>query len=108
MYPSVWRDSGCGAHFIIWRNQILWCDRDDNVSWHDHSLRERIFERLPRFGLPPVHFEELAAAFGEAPWEVLWECRAIARAGLALSSDKNQRFVKRPIWSAGRESTDGK
>ncbi|WP_442869546.1 DUF6527 family protein [Bradyrhizobium sp. CCBAU 11386] len=27
LYPSFWRDGGCGSHFIIWRGQLLWCDR---------------------------------------------------------------------------------
>ncbi|MBH5400723.1 hypothetical protein HZZ13_23475 [Bradyrhizobium sp. CNPSo 4010] len=27
LYPSVWRDGGCCSHFIIWRGQLLWCDR---------------------------------------------------------------------------------
>jgi hypothetical protein len=25
LMPSVWRTSGCRAHFIVWRSQILWC-----------------------------------------------------------------------------------
>ena len=31
IYPSVWRDTGCRAHFIVWNDQILWCDVDDAV-----------------------------------------------------------------------------
>ena len=27
MYPSIWRDTGCGSHFIIWRNKILLLNR---------------------------------------------------------------------------------
>src|SRR5437899_8481676 len=34
LYPSVWRDGGCGSHFIVWRAHVLWCDRfeEDNVE----------------------------------------------------------------------------
>lgn len=92
LYPSVWRDSGCGAHFIVWRDKILWCDRDDEVVWHDHALRAQILDRLPPADMPPLHFEELAAILRESPWDVLWECRAMARAGLAVSSDKSRKF----------------
>jgi hypothetical protein len=24
LLPSVWRDSGCGSHFIIWENTVWW------------------------------------------------------------------------------------
>src|SRR5437764_1110256 len=26
LYPSVWRDDGCGAHFVVWSNNVYWCD----------------------------------------------------------------------------------
>jgi hypothetical protein len=102
LYPSVWRDSGCGAHFIVWRDKILWCDRDDDVAWHDHKLRIQILDHLPPADMPPLHFEDLAAALAESPWDVLWECRAMARAGLAVSSDKNRKFVAAPKRSKAK------
>lgn len=92
VYPSIWRDTGCGAHFIIWRNKILWCGRDDDISWQDHALRRRILDHLPPFEAAPIHFVQLADKLGEVPWDVAWECRRLARAGLAISSDKNQKF----------------
>lgn len=39
LMPSVWRTSGCRSHFILWRNQVWWCDwydgADDEPSWPD-------------------------------------------------------------------------
>jgi Family of unknown function (DUF6527) len=107
LYPSVWRDSGCGAHFILWRDKLLWTDIDNEIAWHDEALRRRILERLPPPGTPAMHFEELAATLGEAPWEVLWECRALARGGFAVASDKNLRFGAAPKRTARHETSDG-
>src|SRR5690349_12185968 len=25
LYPSYWRDDGCGSHFIVWDSHIYWC-----------------------------------------------------------------------------------
>jgi hypothetical protein len=25
LLPSVWRDSGCGSHFIVWESEVWWC-----------------------------------------------------------------------------------
>ncbi len=25
LLPSVWRDSGCGSHFILWESEVWWC-----------------------------------------------------------------------------------
>lgn len=27
LMPSVWRDGGCGSHFVLWSNEVWWCDR---------------------------------------------------------------------------------
>ena len=97
LYPSVWRDSGCGAHFILWRDRLIWCDGSDDVSWHDPALQHRIHEVLPAANEPPAHFEELASVLGEPPWDVLWECRALARNGIATAYQKNRKFRRTPV-----------
>lgn len=37
LMPSVWRDSGCESHFILWRNELYWCgvteEDTDARSW---------------------------------------------------------------------------
>src|SRR5437016_13100531 len=36
LYPSYWRDSACGSHFIVWNNRIYWCygwESDDSYGW---------------------------------------------------------------------------
>jgi hypothetical protein len=32
LLPSVWRTTGCKSHFILWDNQIWWCE-----SWSGES-----------------------------------------------------------------------
>src|SRR3954466_5762253 len=39
LFPSVWRDTGCGAHFILWANTIFWTDRDRLTGSPDNELR---------------------------------------------------------------------
>lgn len=37
LMPSVWRDSGCESHFVLWENRVWWCDRrgeePEGASW---------------------------------------------------------------------------
>lgn len=84
VYPSVWRDSGCGSHFIIWSNRLYMLGRyreDDDPVW----IREQHAALLPlvraRLGDKPVHFVELADAMRQVPWDVLDALKALARSG---------------------------
>src|ERR1700721_1607132 len=31
LYPSYWRDTACGSHFIIWNNIIYWFSENDEI-----------------------------------------------------------------------------
>ena len=45
LVPSVWRDSGCGAHFIVWKDRILWCGYkgvEDNSPEYDLNLEAKV------------------------------------------------------------------
>lgn len=87
LYPSVWRESGCESHFIIWRNQIwLFGTNDDEFEdseLADESLptREAVFARLPTAGL--ISFYDVAEALDAIPWDVLRICRRLVRSGTA-------------------------
>ena len=65
LMPSVWRTTGCESHFIVWRNQVWWCefgsddDRDTPVvaeeSWPlemEDELKSE-WRRLARRPRPP-------------------------------------------------------
>lgn len=49
LYPSVWRDGGCGSHFIVWRDAVLWCDRFEGGNRepeYDVSVDGRVLDVL--------------------------------------------------------------
>lgn len=84
LYPSVWREGGCGSHFIVWRGRIIWCDRFEwgNVEPpYDSSLEHRILAVLK-----PDQFrssDDLAAELDEITWEVSRGARRLAKSGFA-------------------------
>jgi len=96
LYPSVWRESGCEAHFILWRNDLIWCDGLDSPRWKDEELKRRVREILPPSGSVHKHFEELATQIDAIPWEVLWACSSLVADGVANSSAKGSRFGLAP------------
>lgn len=99
LFPSVWRESGCKSHFIVWHDTILWCDRytegnrePENLS---ADLTDRVFAILDdRF----VPFAELAQQLGEIPWEVARACRLLKGDGRAEEDAKPRlgRYRRKP------------
>ncbi len=90
VYPSVWRESGCRSHFIIWDDRILWCN--DESSWDsvpDTALASRVVPQLPKDG--QRSFEEIADVLNEAPWAVLMCCRDLVKKGLVREGSGNFR-----------------
>lgn len=86
LFPSVWRESGCGSHFIVWHNEIIWCDRWENPGREPppDPLAAQLNERvLARLGADFRAFAVIAAELGEIPWEVLRACRGLVRVSLA-------------------------
>ena len=81
LYPSVWRDSGCESHFILWDNRVLWFDYG---SWWDDQedlkLDDKVFAffKIKR----SLHYSEIADTMQEVPWEILRSCRRLAKKGL--------------------------
>ena len=92
LYPSVWKDSGCRAHFIVWNNQLLWCDEYTAVSWDDAILLHAVKHNLPSSNTAHRHFEEIAGDLGAIPWEVLWACQALERLGQAEATERGSKF----------------
>jgi hypothetical protein len=85
LFPSIWRDTGCESHFIIWRDQILLFGRlDDNFSSSpvhpdQRSIARRVLEGWPSQGW--ASYADVAEGLDEIPWDVLDACRNLARAG---------------------------
>jgi hypothetical protein len=95
LYPSVWRDTHCGSHFIIWRDRILLFrdDYDDTEQPTQHeeirALSAKVLERIPAFEF--VSYVTIADALNEIPWDVLQACRALVRAGRTREGSGEQR-----------------
>lgn len=82
IYPSIWRDTGCRAHFIIWKDRILWCEPTElaNVKV-DEALIKTVFNTLPTDKF--IHFELVADSLNEIPWDVIWACDELVHRGQA-------------------------
>ena len=85
LYPSVWREGGCGSHFIVWRGRILWCHRFMEGNFepeHDPRLETRVHAKLD----PTISRSafDLAADLDELVWDVDRALRALARKGFAV------------------------
>ncbi|QPB24581.1 DUF6527 family protein [Rhizobium sp. 007] len=92
LFPSVWRDSGCKSHFVVWRGHVLWCDRweDGNVEpAYDPALEDKIWKSLPDDRLKSA--VEVAYELDEIPWDVSRVCRQLARCGKAEAGTGNRR-----------------
>lgn len=89
LFPSYWRDSKCGSHFILWSNHVYWCDWEDDGLWTSASvIQDRVYQALPDHF---VHYEQLAEQLGEIPWDVLLACHALVRKGEAVMNQPRSK-----------------
>lgn len=91
LFPSIWRETGCESHFILWRDSIYWCGPGDDwpaFRIQNDELDARVLGALPRGRLTP--YSEIAEALDEIPWEVLAACQRLARVGKARSGEGRQ------------------
>lgn len=95
LYPSVWRESGCESHYIIWRNKILlfrnYDDYFDDTPQADTigAINDAVLRQLPKSGL--IEYSEVAEALNEVPWDVLMVCRQLVRTRMAREGTGKQR-----------------
>lgn len=95
VFPSVWRDSGCESHFIIFKNQIFlfgrWRDDEEGDLWanEDTLNRDDVLEALSRDSLESV--TTIADRIDALPWDVLNICRRLVYDGVAVEGTKGQR-----------------
>lgn len=82
VFPSVWRESGCKSHFIIWRDSIDWVSADWTLPDEDvdSALQTLVLEALTN---KPQSYVDLADMIDHIPWDVLRACRALVAGGLA-------------------------
>jgi hypothetical protein len=94
LYPSVWRDTGCRSHFIVWRSRIYWCDRWEELAAPSAEAEEKVPRSLSA-GF--IHYAAIAQALGLVPWEVLSACNRLVSAGRAQAGEGDKRGYFRSV-----------
>lgn len=95
LYPSVWRNTGCRSHFIVWRSRIYWCDRDEELQAVDADLEARVMRALMPTARP---YAEIAKDLDVVPWAVLSACRRLQRLGkVREGSGQEQGWFRRAL-----------
>jgi hypothetical protein len=84
LFPSVWRDSGCESHFIVWHGSILWCGAAGNIEPpYDTALEEYVLESLTYDEFQSA--EDIASQIDEIPYDVARTGHRLVTRGLAIS-----------------------
>ncbi|OIQ80711.1 hypothetical protein GALL_375250 [mine drainage metagenome] len=93
LFPSVWRDSGCRSHYIIWNGKIVlfgkYEDDFEATPQLTPSMLEAVYAKLPNSGL--IQFAEIAESLESVPWDVLTACRELVKAKRAYEGGDKQR-----------------
>lgn len=89
LFPSVWRESGCESHFIIWAGRIYLFGAfsdDDPDDWMERAAGDPSEANILS-ELSPNEYQgaaDIADRIGALPWDVLVGCRRLVKAGLAV------------------------
>lgn len=101
LYPSYWRNDGCGSHFIIWNDTIYWChgwESDDVDEWGVAAeIEDRVYAALPDDWF--IRYQEVAEQLDLIPWEVIQACRQLVRKGKAVADEAPRRGMYRRVRS---------
>lgn len=86
IYPSVWRDTGCKSHFIVWKSKIYWCDWHDQLDLaNDDTVKQTRLVLTYEF----VSYVAIADSLNLIPWTVLSACNSLVKSGIAERGVKN-------------------
>lgn len=102
LYPSVWKQDGCKAHFIVWNDRILWCDRYEVAR--SELVSEDLIAAVLKI-LPPVEtdYRALAEKLEAIPWDINWSCEELVRRSQAAEGAKKGTFYRQTVpTSKGR------
>lgn len=97
LFPSVWLDTGCQSHFIVWRGRILLLDaygEDEPSSVPGlRDLVQRVRSHWPSG--PMLSYVDVADQMGEIPWDVLEACRRLVREAVLVEGSGQLRTMFR-------------
>lgn len=88
LFPSVWRETGCKSHFILWRSKIYWCDWEDELDTPMEEVLQLVRSRLTT---DLVLYVDIADSLQLVPWAVLSACHRLAGQGIAQEGKNKQR-----------------
>ena len=88
LFPSVWRDSGCRSHFIVWRSRIYWCDGDEEFEVPMADVVEQVRGAL---GHRFESYASIANRLELVPWAVLSASHQLCRDKVAVEGEQEQR-----------------
>jgi hypothetical protein len=93
LFPSVWRDTGCESHFILWRSRIYWCDWGEEL---DIPMADVIVQVRDALGTQLESYTSIAERLDLVPWAVLSACGKLRREGFAAEGKDKLRghFMK--------------
>jgi hypothetical protein len=104
VFPSVWRDTGCRSHYIIWRGAVhlFGTAGPDEVSTEIDvkDLQQPVIDGLSSSDWR--HFAEIASRLDAVPWDVLEVCRRLVKRKQAVEESGELRGHFRLIDSRGR------
>lgn len=104
LFPSIWRDTGCQSHFVLWNDLISWVDVFDTAEQEDSQETRRLEERVWGVLKPDsfTDFVQLADALDEIPWAVLDACRHLVREERAVAGTDPMKSTFKRIGSRRR------
>lgn len=80
VYPSVWKETGCRSHFIIWSNRIYWCSFEDDLDFSEEigdAVNDRLLDVIREGKGDWLYFKKIADRLDVVPWEILLICRRL-------------------------------
>ena len=80
LYPSVWRDEGCRAHFILWNDAIYWSGLQGGET-QPAAAPDAVLSKLTRDEFRS--YFQIALDMDEIPWAVSQACSKLVRDKLA-------------------------
>jgi hypothetical protein len=99
VFPSVWRDTGCKSHFILWRSRIYWCDWNEEL---DVPMAEVISQVEGSLSDQFQSYTTVADRLDFVPWAVLSACSRLRRDGRAVEGDGRLRGHFKRVLKANR------
>lgn len=88
VYPSVWRETGCESHFVVWRGRIWW-GRDWEYQPRNRKLEDQIIGVIHQRGVP-LSTTDIADVLSAEPWIVSIAChRLVDEKRISLSGDRS-------------------